>query len=74
MFFTNIATNLCNKINLPTNKSFKDYLKSKYNVKFTFHNIKEENGNQLIDKLSPKTSFGFDGLSLKILKSKKKML
>ena len=69
LFFTNIGTHLSNKINLPTNKSFNDYLKNKYNLKFTFYNIKEENVNELIDKLSPKTSFGFDGLSSKLLKS-----
>ncbi len=67
-FFTNVGTNLSNKINLPSKKSFKDYL-NKFNFNFTFHNIDEENVTKIIDKLSPKTSFGFDGLSSKLLKS-----
>ena len=68
-FFTNTGTNLSNKIKMPSNKSFKDYLKNKFNLKFTFHNIDEEHVSKIIDKLSPKTSFGFDGLSSKLLKS-----
>ncbi len=58
-----------NSINVPHDKSFKDYLKNRYNLKFTFQNIDEENVDQLINKLSPKTSFGFDGVSSKLLKS-----
>ncbi len=62
-FFTNFGKNLKNSINLPHDKSFKDYLKNRYTLKFTFQNIDEENVNELINKLSPKTSFGFDGVS-----------
>jgi hypothetical protein len=54
---------------LPKDKSFKDYLKNKFNLKFTFDNVDEENVGKIIDKLSPKASFGFDGISSKLLKS-----
>ncbi len=40
-------------------------------MKFTFHNIDEEYVTQLIDKLSPKSSFNFDGLSSNLLKAVK---
>ncbi len=36
LFFTIIGTNLSNKINLPNNESFKDYLKIIYKLKFIF--------------------------------------
>ncbi len=59
-FFTNVGTNLSNKITIP-NKIV--------NFKFNFYNIGEANIRHLIDKLAPKTSLGFDGLSSKLLKS-----
>ncbi len=68
-FFTNVGKNLNNAINMPHNKSFNDYLKKRYNPKLTFQNIDEENVSELINKLSPKTSFGFDGISAKLIKS-----
>jgi hypothetical protein len=69
LFFTNVGKDLSNKINLPNNKSFKDYLKNKYNFKFKFVNIEEDNVSEIINKLSSKTSFGFDGISCKLMKS-----
>ncbi len=62
-FLTNVGKNRKNSIKLPHDKSFKDYLKNRNNLNFTFQNIDEENVNELINKLSPKTSFGFDGVS-----------
>ncbi len=50
------------------NKSFNDYLKKRYNPKLTFRNIDKENVSELINNLSPKTGFGFDGISSKLLK------
>ncbi len=58
-----------NAINLDHGKSFKDYLKNRYNLKLTFQNIGEEKLGELINKLFSKTSFGFDGISSKLLKS-----
>ncbi len=66
-----VGTNLSNKIELPKNKSFTHYINNKFNLKFAFHNIDEEYVTQLIDKQSPKSSFGFDGLSSNLLKSVK---
>ncbi len=71
-FFTNVETNLNNAIDKPHKKSFNDYLKERYNPKLTFQNIDEENVSELINNLSPKTSFGFDGISSKLLKLIKK--
>ncbi len=45
-----------------------------HNLHFTFHNANELEINQLIDKLAPKTSFGFDGLSSKLMKTVKDVL
>ncbi len=56
-------------MSLPHDKSFKDYLKNRYNSKLAFQNIDEINVDELINKLSPKISFGFDGISSKLLKS-----
>ncbi len=64
-FFTNVGKNLNNSMSLPHDKSFKDYLKNRCNSKLTFQNIDEIN----VDELSPKTSFGFDGISSKLQKS-----
>ncbi len=68
-FFTNIEKKLNNEINLPRDKSFKDHLKNKYNLQLTFKIIYEENEGELINELSSKTSFGFDDISSKFLKS-----
>ncbi len=46
----------------------------KYNLTFTFHNVNEEEINQIIDKVAPKSRFGFDGLSLKLVKTVKYVL
>ncbi len=45
-----------------------------HNLNFTFHNVNEEEINQIIDKLAPKTSFGFDALSSKLMKTVKDVL
>ncbi len=42
--------------------------------RFNFQNINEENVTQIIDKLAAKTSFGFDSLSTKLLKTIKDAL
>ncbi len=67
-FFTNVGKNLNNAINLHPDQSFNHYLKNRYNLKLTFRNIDEENVSELINKLSQKTSFDFDGISAKLQK------
>ncbi len=47
-FFTNVEKNLNKEINLPHDKSFKDYLINRYNLKFTFQNIDDKNVITLI--------------------------
>ncbi len=55
-------------------KSFNFFLTKTYNNRFNFQNINEENVTQIIDKLAPITSFGFDSLSTKLLKTIKHAL
>ncbi len=68
-FFTNIGSKLSQQIKRPKNKSFKDYLISNNNNQFKFQITNEEFVGQIIDKLAPKTSFGFDGIFSKLLKT-----
>ena len=67
-FFTNIGSNLSQKITAPKNKSFKDFLTKSHANKFKFQNVNETMIEKILDKLAPKTSFGFDGLSTKLIK------
>jgi hypothetical protein len=73
-FFTNIGPNLAEKIIMPNNKNFKNYLTLKYNHNFQFTNVTEEMISIIINKLPPKTSFGFDGLTTKLIKMIKNAL
>ena len=73
-FFTSIGPTLSQKIKAPKNKTVQTYLTKTHNLNFTFHNVNEEEINQIIDKLAPKTSFGFDGLSSKLMKTVKDVL
>ena len=73
-FFTKIGPNLSNLINIPTNKTFKTFLNSRISHSFNFKNINDNLINEIIDKLSPKTSTGHDGLSTKLLKIVKNAL
>ncbi len=54
-------------IKMPRNKTFQYYIKHEYN--FHFKNINEEIILSIIDKLAPKTSFGFDCISFKLIMS-----
>ncbi len=72
--FTNVGPNLANKIRPTTNKHFQNCLSKKHSDVFLFQNIDEKTINDIIDKLAPKTSFGFDGLSTKLIKTTKAIL
>ncbi len=74
LFFTNIGPTLSQKIKAPKKKTVQTYLTKTHNLNFTFHNVNEEEINQIIDKLAPKTSFGFDSLSSKLMKTVKDVL
>ena len=73
-FFTNIGPNLSRLIEKPQNKNFKMFLNSSVNSEFCFQNITTDIINTIIDKLAPKTSTGYDGLSTKLLKTVKNSL
>ncbi len=50
------------------NKTFHSYLTDIHNNNFQLKNINEEITMSIIDKLTPKTSCGFDGISSKMIK------
>ena len=54
--------------------SYKQYLRHKYNTLFTFQNITTDVTSKLIKGLNSKTSFGYDGISTKLLKSLESVL
>lgn len=66
-FFATIGSNLASKIK-KQNKSFKDYLLAPNHPLFKFCNIDETKIDTIIKDLAPKTSFGFDGISSKLVK------
>ncbi len=49
-------------------------MKDKFTCKLQFKNIDEETVIKIIDKLKPKTSYGFDGLSTKLIKQIKQTI
>ena len=73
-FFTNIGPKLSHLINPPENKTFQSYLHDKINHNFTFKLIDTGTISDTIDKLAPKTSTGYDGISTKLLKTVKNAL
>lgn len=73
-FFTDIGPKLSQQILAPKNKSFKSYLKNKFNHVFKFSNIDTPIISKIIDDLAPKSSSGYDGISTKLLKTVKNVL
>ncbi len=69
LFFTNIGLNLSKQIKKSRNLTFENYLDHKYNHNFQFQNVDEEFVTSIINKLAPKTSCGFDGISTKLIKT-----
>ncbi len=63
MLFTEIGPKLSRQLQPPINKSFKRYLNKVCNNLFKFQNVDKATIANIIDKLSPKNSFGFDGIS-----------
>ena len=58
----------------PKNKSFRSFLTKRVNCKFTFKNVDHDTVDSIINELSPKSSYGFDGISTKLLKHIKNAL
>ncbi len=69
-----LTSGLAHTIRQPTNKSFKNYLTLNYNHTFKFKNVNESTILSIIEKVAHKTSFGFDGLSTKLMKTIKDAL
>ncbi len=60
---------------MPQNKTYHHYLTHNHNKNtFNFQNINEENTESIIDKFAPKSSFGFDGISTRLIKTIKMSL
>lgn len=68
-FFINIGPKLAAELHSPEGVSFTDFLTDKQNCTFTFTNVDESNVGEVLDSLKPKTSFGHDCISNKLLKS-----
>ncbi len=73
-FFTNIGPSLSKKINMAQNETYKNYLLHKNTTKLKFHIINEDVVSNIIDKLNPKNSFRFDGISTNLIKNTKTLL
>ena len=67
-YFIKIGPNLSKKIKAPIGKSFKDYLRTPNNTNFWFDEVDANAVIKAIDTLKPKTSFGHDRISNKLLK------
>ena len=67
-FFVEIGPNLSQNIEVPNDKSFTDYLKSPIQTPFTFKAVDTNDIIKAIDSLKPKTSYGQDRISNKLLK------
>jgi hypothetical protein len=67
-YYTNIGPELAAHIELPTNRSFKDYLLNPTTEKFNFSRVTENDIIKAIDNLKSKTSSGYDRISNKLLK------
>ncbi len=67
-FFVNIGKKLAKKLKSPVNCHFTEYLKENITTRLKLKNIDKKVVFKIIDKLKPKTSYGFDGISTKLLK------
>jgi hypothetical protein len=67
-FFINIGPELSSKITCNTTKSFTNYLTNPSPIDFSFSSVNSDTIKQIINKLKPKTTSGFDKLSNKLLK------
>ena len=68
MFFTEIGPKLAREIRITSDKTFKHFLKPLENVSFSFVDVNERELDKIIDQLKPKTSTGWDDISMKLVK------
>ncbi len=68
-FFVNIGPELARNVRVDNpQKSYKHYLRSKTGLLFRFREVNTELVSKIIGELKPKTSCGFDGFSMKLIK------
>ena len=67
-YFVEIGPKLAEKIDMPENQSYKDYLKYPFHRQFHFKPIETQTLIKVIDTLKPKSSYGHDRISNKLLK------
>ena len=67
--FTGFGPDLASKIITPNGKSYNDYLNTPSDSIFRFSTIEDKNTADIIRSLKTKSSCGYDGLSVKLLKS-----
>ncbi len=73
-FFATVGSKLASKINIPRNKCVHNYPRNTHNSTFNFKNINERTVDNIIHNLALKSSFDFDGLSTRLIKSIKILL
>lgn len=73
-FFVETGPNLARKIQTEGIGSFKQYLTHEIRTQFTLKPVTENDVIKIVDNMEPKNSSGFDGISLKLLKSMKNII
>ena len=68
-YFINIGPDLAEKIEVNNAKQFEEYLTEPIFSRLQFTNVNDAEIQNIIQNLPSKTSFGFDNLSLKIIKT-----
>ena len=68
-FYVNVGPDLAATIDTHNKKPFNDYLTKTITSSFNFHLYELEDTEKLIKSLKTKESFGYDGISVKLLKS-----
>ena len=67
-FFINIGPSLSNKIEIPRNLSYQKYLTGQILTSFNFKLVETDEITKIINNFPNKSSAGYDGISLKVLK------
>ena len=67
-YFVEIGPKLAEKISLPKNKSFEEYLRNPVTQHFSFSLIDKDNVIRVIESLKSKFSYGHDKISNRLLK------
>jgi hypothetical protein len=68
-YFSNVGLNLASQINIDNNNSYEKYLNSNTESTFEFHLVTEDEVSNTLNNFSPKSSTGYDNISMRVLKS-----